>query len=346
MFRNCCAPGPGHFLGQLSSVGFRRLPSPTKVDHRFAIVRASSTSTSPTPGAHSLEGFSAIGTGVYLQDIREKCQDTTSPNVILIFGWMGGQLRHLQHYTRAYAKLYPNASQIIVQCNSDLFWTTNRARKRSLKPVIDALEALHCLPSSSSPQRSPRILTHAFSNGGCLQMTLLGHMLQQKYGSTSLPESFTSALILDSCPAVGNLESIKRAVCTVVQNPIVRLIVLAIVHTKHSVCFGLSLLFDKRMIMLENLQIEMWNPRILSWMGLHTPRLYLFSPKDKLVSWQEVMRHAETAKERGMVVCCELFEKSEHVAHARVEPKRYWTAVQEVWAVATKEKGEGQRISN
>lgn len=171
-------------------------------------------------------------------------------------------------------------------------------------------------------------------------MTLLGHMLQRKYGSASIPGSSTSALILDSCPAAGDLKSIKLAVSTVIRKPITRRIVLAIAHTIYAIRFGLSLLFGKRMIMLENLQIEMWNPRILSWMGHHTPRLYLFSRKDTLVSWHEVTRHAETAKERGMDVRCELFEESAHVAHVRAEPERYWSSVQEVWAVATKEKGE------
>lgn len=175
--------------------------------------------------------------------------------------------------------------------------------------------------------------------GGSLQMTLLGNMLQRKYGSVPVLGSSASALILDSCPAVGDLKSIKLAVRTVIRKPIARRIVLAIVHTIYSVRFGLSLLFGKQMMLLENLQIEMWNPRILSWMGLHTPRLYLFSRKDKLVSWQEVTRHAEIAKERGMDVRCELFEESAHVAHFRVEPERYWSSVQEVWAVAT-EKSE------
>lgn len=171
-------------------------------------------------------------------------------------------------------------------------------------------------------------------------MTLLGRMLQRKYGSTPVLGLSASALILDSCPAVGNLKSIKLAVRTVIRNPIARYIVFAIVHITHSVCFGLSLLFGKQMIMLENLQIEMWNPRILSWMDLHTPRLYLFSRKDTLISWREVTRHAETAKERGMDVRCELFEESAHVAHARVEPERYWSSIQEVWAVTTREKSE------
>ncbi|KAG2104100.1 uncharacterized protein F5147DRAFT_705079 [Suillus discolor] len=299
---------------------------------RFAIVRSLST-------VRPLEGFRTIGTGIYLRDNHEQCQDTRSPNVVLIFGWLGAHPRHLRNYTSAYAKLYPKASQIVVQCNTDLLWTTRSARSRKLKPVIDALEALHCLPSSSPAQRPARILTHAFSNGGSLQMTLLGHILQQKYSSAPVLGS-VSALVLDSCPATGDLKSIKLSVRTAIRNPIARRIVLAIVHTIYSVRFGLSLLFGKQMIMLENLQIEMWNPRILSWMGLHTPRLYLFSRNDKLISWQEVTRHAEIAKERGMDVRCELFEESAHVAHARVEPERYWSSVQKVWAVAAKEERE------
>ncbi|KAG0701231.1 hypothetical protein DFH29DRAFT_577235 [Suillus ampliporus] len=300
---------------------------------------------SSTPRVHSLEGFSAIGTGIYLRDTREQCQDTTShsssPNVILIFGWMGAQLKHLQNYTQVYTKLYPNASQIVVRCNPDIFWTTTSFRKRRLMPVIDALEALHCLPSSSPAQRPPRILTHAFSNGGSLQMTLLGDMLQRKYGSASVQGSFTSALILDSCPAVGNLKTIKLAFNAVVRNPILKFIVLSAMYTLHFIGLGLSLLFGKRIMMMENLRIEMWNSRILPWMGLHTPRLYLFSRKDKLIPWQDVTQHAEIAKERGMDVYCELFEESEHVAHIRVEPERYWTLVQDIWAVAiSKEKDE------
>lgn len=291
-------------------------------------------------GAHSLEGFSAIGTGIYLRGSREQCQDTTLPNVILIFGWMGAQLRHLQNYTHAYTKLYPNASQIVVRCNPDVFWTTTGTRQKRLMPVIDALEALHCFPSSST-QPPPRILTHVFSNGGSLQMTLLGHMLLRKYGSTLNQRFITSALVLDSCPATGSLKSIKLAFSAVIRNPILKVLVLAMIYTMHFVGLGLSLVFGKRIMTMENLQIDMWNPRVLPWMGLHTPHLYLFSRKDKLIPWQDVTRHAETAKERGMDARCELFEESEHVAHIRVEPERYWASVQDIWAAAiSKQKVE------
>ena len=91
----------------------------------------------------------------------------------------------------------------------------------------------------------------------------------------------------------------------------------------------------------ENLYMELRNPHILPWMGLQTPRLYLFSRRDRFVPWQDVTRHAETAKQHGMDVYCELFEESEHVAHIRVEPERYWSSIQEVWrAAVSKERGK------
>ncbi|KAG2061095.1 hypothetical protein BDR06DRAFT_947613 [Suillus hirtellus] len=300
---------------------------------------------SQKPGVRSLEGFSTIGTGIYLRSTGEQCQDTTLPNVILIFGWMGAQLRHLQNYTNAYTKIYPNASQIVVRCNPNVFWTTTGTKQRRLMPVIDALEALHCFPSSSSAEPPPRILTHVFSNGGSLQMTILGHMLRRKYGSALVQQLITSTLILDSCPATGSLKTIKLAFSAVIRNPILRVIVLTMLYTMHFVGLGLSLVFGKRIMLMENLRIEMWNPRVLPWMGLHTPRLYLFSRKDKLIPWQDVTQHAEIAKERGMDARCELFEESEHVAHIRVEPERYWASVQGIWAAAiSKGKVEDQRL--
>lgn len=96
---------------------------------------------------------------------------------------------------------------------------------------------------------------------------------------------------------------------------------------------------------VSNIHIDMRNPRVLPWMGLHTPRLYLFSRKDKSSPWQEVMHHAKTAKELGMDVRCELFEESDHVSHMRIEPERYWSSVQEVWAVAISKEKREQIIS-
>jgi hypothetical protein len=175
-------------------------------------------------------------------------------------------------------------------------------------------------------------------------MILLGRMLERIYGSAS--EALTSAIIFDSTPSVNNIRAFRLAYNIVFQNPIFRSIVYTISCMMHAIRFvGLSAVFGEGMVVMANLHVELWNSRILPWMGLHTPRLYLFSRADKFIPWQDVTHHAETAKERGMHVHCELFEESEHVAHLRVEPERYWSSVQEIWKTAiSKEKGEDQKI--
>lgn len=176
-------------------------------------------------------------------------------------------------------------------------------------------------------------------------MTCLGHMLQQRYSSVSAQWSFTSALILDSCPTTVDLNTIKLAFSALFQNPIVRPIVLTFISTVYFIRFCLSLLVGKQMMLVSDTHIHMRNPHVLPWMGVHTPRLYLFSRKDRSSPWKEVVHHAKTAEEGGVDVRYELFEESEHVAHMRVEPERYWSSVQEVWVLAiSKEKGE-KRIS-
>ncbi|KAG2075470.1 hypothetical protein BDR04DRAFT_1115006 [Suillus decipiens] len=231
---------------------------------------------SPTPAAHVLEGFSTIGPGIYFQDNSDHEQgqdsDTTSP-------------KYLRKYTHAYAKLYPNASQIVVRCSVSTLWST-----------------------------------------------------------ISTIWSFASALILDSCPTPVQLKTVKHAFSVIVQNPVVRYGAFTFVSAVYYIRLCLSLLFGKRMKLVSDSHIDIGNPRVLPWMGVHTPRLYLFSRKDRSSPWEEVMHHAKTAKECGMDVRCELFEESEHVAHMRVEPERYWSSVQEVWVVAISKEEDEQRI--
>lgn len=63
------------------------------------------------------------------------------------------------------------------------------------------------------------------------------------------------------------------------------------------------------------------------------PRLYLYSPIDELIPPEDVERHAAQARtEAGVTdIRMEKFEKSPHVAHARTDPERYWSAVKRVW---------------
>lgn len=56
-------------------------------------------------------------------------------------------------------------------------------------------------------------------------------------------------------------------------------------------------------------------------------RCYVYSKTDDLIPWKDVEGHADDAEERGWIVEKERFEGSEHVAHMRLDPQRYWKIV-------------------
>jgi len=75
-------------------------------------------------------------------------------------------------------------------------------------------------------------------------------------------------------------------------------------------------------------------PNLLPWFTAKTPRLYFYSKADQLVEWKPLQAHIGQVKQElgsGGVVREEMFEQTPHVAHARVYPQRYWSAVRKLW---------------
>ncbi|KAJ3510688.1 hypothetical protein NLJ89_g4526 [Agrocybe chaxingu] len=128
-------------------------------------------------------GIVPIGKGIYLsrkpKDDIDVESEVAAPTVILLFGWMGAQLPHLLKYIKVYDELYPQATKIVIRSEASFFWTIKKRKNAYLAPVVEALEALGCLPprkSSSAlvrngtidpvlPPPKPRVLVHVFSNG-------------------------------------------------------------------------------------------------------------------------------------------------------------------------------------
>ena len=167
-------------------------------------------------------------------------------------------------------------------------------------------------------------------------MTSLGRLLSSKYPSIPPSEHLVSALILDSSPAIGNFRSIGMAFSIAIRNPLVRYIALALIYLSHGLRLSLQVVFGVETMGTRYLK-ALLNPRLLPWMNSQTPRLYVFSKKDELVPWQAVQQHAEAAKTSGLNVRYERYEESAHVAHMRLDPKRYWTSIQDLWGIACRE---------
>jgi hypothetical protein len=80
------------------------------------------------------------------------------------------------------------------------------------------------------------------------------------------------------------LKTFKLAFNAIFRKPIGRFFASTFMYVMHVIrSVGLSAVFGDGMVIMENLHIELWKPRILPWMGIHTPRLYLFSRPDKLI---------------------------------------------------------------
>lgn len=145
-----------------------------------------------------------------------------------------------------------------------------------------------------------------------------------------------SALVLDSSPCIGSFRTIGLAFSIAIRNPVVRYIALFIIYVAHALRLSVRMLFGAETIETQYLK-ALFQPRLLPWMNAQTPRLYVFSRTDELVPWKQVQRHAEAAKQSGLDVRCEVYEESAHVAHMRLDPKRYWGSILDLWQVACRE---------
>ncbi|KAF9460355.1 hypothetical protein BDZ94DRAFT_1169921 [Collybia nuda] len=296
--------------------------------------------------------YTGIGKGLYLSLAQSsesgrntESQEQPTPTLILIFGWMGAKLPHLRKYTAVYEERFPGATKILIQCEASFFWSRESTRQANLAPVVEVLRSLGYISprpqvdsgTSSMSLLGPRVLVHAFSNGGCSQLLCLGRILEKKMAKTTPSPALASAIIFDSCPGIGNLESSKRAFTGLIRNPIIRAIGNFIMTVIYIYSKLMKRLFAKK-DMAQVLRAALHNPRLLPWVCKYTPRLYIYSRKDELVPFTEVEKHAQEAEVAGFNVMQEKFEDTAHVAHARTEPERYWGAVDRVWFEACKKE--------
>lgn len=127
------------------------------------------------------------------------------------------------------------------------------------------------------------------------------------------------------------------AVRIAIRNPIVRYVTLALFYVMRAYRLSLQVAFGTEGTEVIGTQYleALLNPRLLPWMNSETPRLYIFSKKDEITPWQSIQQHAEAAKTSGLNIRCEIYEDSDHVAHMRHDPERYWTSIQDLWQAAS-----------
>jgi hypothetical protein len=105
----------------------------------------------------------------------------------------------------------------------------------------------------------------------------------------------------------------------------------AIRHSNRGRCVGTSMYHV--FIGYENNPVSRSRKQLLdpSLFAVTIPRCYLYSKSDALVAWKDIYEHGSDLIKRHGCVTESIFEDSEHVSHAKTEPKQYWDTVRTVW---------------
>ncbi|KAJ3851502.1 hypothetical protein EV368DRAFT_65692 [Lentinula lateritia] len=269
-----------------------------------------------------------VGKGIHLRrappltSTYNLLEPLNPPNIILIFGWMGAKLYHILKYTKVYEDMFPNATQVIITSNPQLFWSSNRTRMKNLLPVMEILEAHGC--------------SGALPLGGGVQLLTLGNLLRSK-STLGLYEAHVSAMVIDSCPGTPSLWRTVQAFCiflpTLLRIPSVILVtfIYGIITLIKQWVFGVQPISER---LKEGLLRKGSQGGILPWMNEQTPRMYVCSKKDDLIPIDQIEEHVKEARRRGLNAKIEMYEDTPHVAHARSYPERYWGAVKDLWVSA------------
>ncbi|KAL4943891.1 hypothetical protein BDV06DRAFT_234255 [Aspergillus oleicola] len=284
----------------------------------------------PLQKVNHLAPFTQLSPTIYVHEPDLSAPDTDTgkgndyPKTIVIAFWMNAFSRTLVKYIAGYRRLVPRARLIFIRTSSSEFILrpTKRAQYTRLQPAVEALRSL--------PPDEP-VFMHMFSNGGVFAAT---HLLEAYQIATGRP-LVVSSTVIDSAPGTANLSaSIKAFSYILPKRWILRLfakmllvayltsmfvlgkVVGKIFGVRDAVSVARQVINDKR-VMRGSVKSSEGAPR----------RCYIYSDADELVDWRDVERHAEDAEQKGFLVRREKFLGSEHVAHMKADPKRYWRTV-------------------
>ncbi|CAG8601601.1 3913_t:CDS:1 [Paraglomus brasilianum] len=251
----------------------------------------------------------------------ERCAVTTPvPDIVIMFGWTNGQLKHLSKIASFWRKkgnyhiLYYTASHI------PYVYLPYKSEKlcEGLLPYLyewgvfdndsTESEATSTVTDIINTRRRPKVIAHVFSNGGGGGLAGMIQMLK----ANNLPFRF-SAIILDSVP--GNLGFLRfhRLFTATQTNPFKKLITIFITNcimflTAPWIALYMAIIRQKSLI-------RYIVHALLYEKAANCPRLFVYSKKDALVRYADVEKTAKMSADMGYVTDEMVVEDTEHVKH-------------------------------
>ena len=300
--------------------------------------------------SHPLAHFTKLSSSIYLQepqvlpptdDAPTEDQNGAPKTIILAF-WMNAPARALAKYVAEYRRLAPTARIIFILSSSNDFMLrfTQWAQEARLAPAVKALLASSSSPSEKGGNTDNPVYIHMFSNGGVFTTIHLLAAYRKASGGTPLRVSST---VIDSAPGEATVTAAVKALSFSLPRAWVLYFfgrfLLRVFFTVGFLMRRVSGAPDavkvaRRAINSARLvrgPVASSSSSSSSPGGLNTlpRRCYIYSDVDELVDWRDVERHADDAEAKGWKVRREKFLGTDHVAHMKVDPERYWGVVRE-----------------
>ncbi|KAK5081075.1 hypothetical protein LTR70_009337 [Exophiala xenobiotica] len=267
-----------------------------------------------------------------------------NPTLIIICSWAFAQPKHIAKYIQPYKEIYPSASILLVQnVIANLVWKPDSWQMSFFQPAAVTIQ------KHLQATMNPRVLLHAFSNGGSHAAVQLSQACRETCGGMRMP---VDALLLDSCPGkprfaptisalvqgVPSKSYFARSVGTILAYTSVGgTALLDILDIAEPASWKLyRRLNDPSDVFLLKPVSDQIPDRLVS-------RTYLYSETDAMIMWQDVVGHARVAKQKlaaeGIssdqaeeVVHLEGFPNTTHVNHVKDHVTQYWSAIRDTWS--------------
>ncbi|KAH7111159.1 hypothetical protein B0J13DRAFT_577002 [Dactylonectria estremocensis] len=257
-----------------------------------------------------------------------------APRLILLCTWTDASPKHILKYVNGYRILYPSSPILLVQtCSADFFSSASALSRKAellVRMILQELQSEHSITEARG------ILAHALSNGGSGHLTCLA---RRYHSVTGLPLPI-DALILDSTPTRPTFQALLTSLTMPlpstfwIRQPLRVLISIGIFFAYLLPRWiGMSNLGDRTYHDLYALHDagKGGDKDAQEWISKEAVRTYIYSDVDVICSAADIEGHFQTAKGRGFCVTAELWEGSDHVAHMKFDPERYWRVVNETW---------------
>jgi hypothetical protein len=279
------------------------------------------SSQSPFPG------FTQVSDQIYLLnnvDTNDNPESAEEPTTVIIFGWGDGKPKNVAKYVDGYRGLYPHAKMVVVLATTfKAAYQPLLERTQGMMPVVEAV-----FPPNVA-KHDGRILIHAMSNAGGINLASTFNAYRERYGSV-FPHQL---VVFDSTPGgVVFREQVGRWA---------RAMAIGMAHqlrVPYLLSFSIWYIFlwlNKARETIQGLEHAGVFSRAAmndkSFVAPTSSRLYLYSKADDIIGWQDIEKHTAEARNLGYKSDLKLFDGTPHVGHLMRYPGEYWRAIKSSW---------------